>query len=237
MSLSASWQDTGLTAPLEARRSALRAARRHSRRVRVLRILLPVVALMGIGALFALTQLGLPLALDLSNARLSITPNAVIMEHPNFTGFAGEGREYSVSAARAVQSLANPDRVQLEAISATIDIADQGVTSVAAGSGKYDHAAGTLRLEGDVTLDSSQGYGLRMREVDIDFNAGTMRSDKPVTVIYADSEIVAERLLASDNGKRIRFEGGVHTTIMPPKRAAAETPAAAAPAAPAKVEE
>ncbi len=58
-----------------------------------------------------------------------------------------------------------------------------------------------------------------MTDADIDFNAGTMRSDNPVTVIYADGEITGQRFRATEGGKRILFEGGVSTTIMPPKRA------------------
>ena len=94
MSLSASWQDSEMRAPSAARQNAFNAARRHSRRVRLLRILLPAMGVAGIAAIFALTRLGLPLDLDLSAARLSITPNAVIMEHPNLTGFDGERREW-----------------------------------------------------------------------------------------------------------------------------------------------
>jgi lipopolysaccharide export system protein LptC len=143
------------------------------------------------------------------------------MEQPHLTGFDGEQREYSIAAERAVQSLTNPDQVRLEAIKATIEVADQGVTAITAGSGHYDHAARKLRLEGKVSVDSAEGYGLRMSDVDIDFVGGTMQSANPVTVFYADAEITGQRFSATERGRRILFEGGVRTTIMPPKRNAA----------------
>jgi lipopolysaccharide export system protein LptC len=229
MSFSASWQDGGTRGRSLARGKAFDAARRHSRRVRLLRVLLPVAGVAAVAGFFVLTRLGLPTALDLSAARLSITPNAVIMEHPNISGFDGEQREYSVVAARAIQPLANPDQVRLEAIEATIT-AGQGDTVVTAGSGSYDHGARTLRLEGNIAVNSAEGYALRMTDADLDFVAGTMRSANAVTVIYADSETTAQRFLATDGGKHIRFEGGVRTTIIPPKR---ETE----PGAPAKAAE
>lgn len=223
MSFSASWQDSGAPGPAAARGKAVVAARRHSRYVRILRVLLPLVGLAAVGVFFVLTQLGLPGALDLSAARLSITPNAVIMERPNITGFDGEHREYSVVAERAIQPLLTPDQVRLEAIEARLVAAGDGATTVTAESGDYDHTARTLRLEGAITVDSDQGLALRMKDADIDFNAATMRSDHPVTVIYADGETVGQRFRATDGGKRIRFEGGVRTTIMPPKREDAPT--------------
>ncbi len=220
MSLSASWHETQpvpQTAPAGARARAFVAARRHSRLVRILRIVLPATGLAAIAALIALTQFGLPLDIDLSAARLSVTPNAVIMESPNLTGFDSGRREYSVAAERAIQSLTNPNQVRLEAIKATV-AGDDGATIVTAATGEYDHAARTLRLEGDVTVDSAEGYGLRMLDVNVDFLAGSMQTDSPVTVTYEDSEITSQRFRATDGGRHLLFDGGVRTTIMPPKR-------------------
>ena len=217
MSFSASLQDIGAAAS-SARQRAFRAARRRSRTVRVLRILLPAIGVAAIVAFVALTRLGLPIALDLSNARLSITPNAIIMEHPNLTGFDAEQRAFSIAAERAVQSLSNPNQVRLEAIKAKITAAGHGSTTIAAEAGYYDHSKRTLRLEGDIVVDSAEGYALRMADVDIDFLAGTMQSAAPVTVIYNDSELTGQRFSASGSGKRIVLDGGVRTTIMPPKR-------------------
>lgn len=226
MSLSASWQDDG-SAATAARRKAFAAARRHSRGVRLLRILLPAMGLAAVVALFALTHLGLPIPLDLSTARLSVTPNGVVMEHPNLTGFDSDQREYSIAAERAIQSLANPDQVSLEAIKATIKAAT-GATVITAGEGHYDHGGRTLRLDGDIAVESAEGYALRMTDVDIDFQAGTLRSTGPVSVKYADSELNAERVQVTEGGERILFDGGVSATFMPPKRDAAAEEAAKA---------
>lgn len=228
MTYPASWQDAGAPLSTAARRKAFAAALRHSRTVRWLRILLPLAGVVGVAAFFVLTQLGLPIALDLSAARLSVTPNAVIMEQPNLSGFDADGHEYSVRADRAIQPLTTPDRVRLEAIRATLAAAGQGTTTVSADSGQYDHRDRTLRLEGSIAVQSSEGYALRMTDVDIDFRAGSMQSGNPVTVTYADSEITGQRFLATDGGRRLLFDGGVRTVVIPPKRDAAAKPAQAA---------
>ena len=218
MAFPVSLEDAGSLAPSAARLQAFRAARRHSRRVRVLRVFLPAAGVGAIAGLFALTQLGLPLPLGLAALRLIITPDAVIMENPKLTGFDGSDREYSVAAARAVQPMATVDQLDLETIEATINVVGQGITTITAGSGFYDHGARTLRLEGGIAVNAEAGYALRMEDADIDFLAGTMHSGKPVRVIYADSEITSERFSVTDGGGRLLFEGRVRTTIMPPKR-------------------
>jgi lipopolysaccharide export system protein LptC len=228
MTYPAAWQDAGAPVSSTARRKAFAAALRHSRTVRWLRILLPLAGAIGVAAFFVLTQLGLPIALDLSAARLSVTPNAVIMEQPNISGFDGDGHEYTVRADRAIQPLATPDRVRLETIRATLSAPGQGPTTVSADSGQYDHQKRTLRLEGGIAVHSAEGYALHMTDVDIDFRAGSMRSSNPVTVTYADGEITGQRFLATDGGRRLLFDGGVRTVVMPPKRDAAAEPAQAA---------
>ncbi len=228
MTVSASWQDAG---PLSlrasrgrGRRQAFAAARRHSRRVRWLRFLLPLLGLSAIGVFFILTQISLPGDLDLGAARLSVTRNSIIMENPRLTGFDRDGREYSVAADRAIQALASPDQVRLEAIDARVAAAGHGAATITAEAGDYDHGQSTLTLHGDIVVDSAEGYALRMRDAHIDFKAGTLTSPNPVTVGYRGSEITGQRFGASGGGNVLLFEGGVRTILMPPKRT--ETPAA-----------
>src|SRR5688500_12979918 len=112
MAHSASWQDVAAlpsnSAERQRRQRAFQAARRHSRLVRRLRVLLPVVGLIVVLAFIAVTRLALPEELDLSVARLSVTRNSIIMENPLLTGFDADERSYSLSADRAVQALTNP---------------------------------------------------------------------------------------------------------------------------------
>ena len=223
MVLTASWQDAGprssrATGGKARRRQAFAAARRHSRLVRVLRILLPVLGAAAIIGFVVLTRFSLPGELDLSSARLSVTRNSIIMDHPRLTGFDADGREYSVEADRAIQALTNPNQVRLEVISAKIVTISHGATTISAAFGEYDHGKSTLSLEGDIAVDSAEGYALRMEDAEIDFRNGTMISPNPVTVGYQDSEITGRELSVTDGGKVLVFEGGVRTLLMPPRR-------------------
>jgi lipopolysaccharide export system protein LptC len=200
------------------RQQIFAAARRHSRLVRRMRVLLPVAGLAIVVGLALFTRIGLPGDLDLSAARLSVTRNSIIMDNPHITGFDEDKREYTVSADRAVQPLLNPQKVRLEAINAKVTVADQGTATIAAESGDYDNTTGKLVLNGAIAMNSSQGYVLGMTGADIDLKTGTMSSQSPVSVGYQDSSTTGNSLSVTEGGNRIVLEGGVRTTLMPPRR-------------------
>jgi lipopolysaccharide export system protein LptC len=231
MDFSTSWQQPAFPTghvDREERRSAFRAASRHSRLVRVLRVLLPAAAALIVVGFIVVTRFALPGDLDLSVARLSVTRNSIIMDNPHLTGFDADKREYSVSADRAIQALSNPDAVRLEEITATVKLQGQGTATITAESGDYDNKESTLKLYGGIAVDSSQGYALRMSDADIDLSAGTMLSANPVTISYQDSKTVGRSISVTKGGQVIVLDGDVSTTLMPPKRETA--PDSAAPA-------
>jgi len=221
MAITASWQSA---AARDARLGVFATARRHTRVVRVLRVLLPLLGV-GIVAGFAVaTQLRLPAGLDLDAARLSVTRNSIIMDRPHLTGFDRNHREYSVAATRAIQPFSNPGQVRLEDLEAKIESATGTVTTITAEAGDYDHNKRTLQLFGTIAADSAEGYTLRLTDADIDLDAGTLVTENPVVVGYGDSQVSGKRLSVGEGGKVIVLEGDVKTILMPPKRAAAAAP-------------
>jgi lipopolysaccharide export system protein LptC len=230
MAISASWQDVGAPKRLEPARAtrsrAFLAARRHTRLVRILRVLLPAAACVAVAGFFVKVDFGLPGDLDLSAATLSVTRNSIIMDHPHVTGFAGDGREYSLSADRAIQPLNNPGQVRLETIEAKITTAEGTTTSVTAEAGDYDHQKSAITLLGPIRVDSADGYNLNMTDAEVDFHAGTLATDNRISIGYAESEIAGDRLSVGDGGKHVVIEGRVRTVLMPPKRQAPAPPSA-----------
>ena len=224
MALSAGWQDTGadVHAPAgrSARRRAFALARRHSRRVGVMRLLLPVAGLLAVAGFLVKAHLGLPGNIDLSAASLSVTRNSIIMDHPHVTGFGSDQRGYSLSASRAIQPLTTPEQVRLEDILAKVTAAGHGETNITAEAGEYDHQKSTLQLLGPIAVDSAEGYRLRMTDAHVDFGAGTLATDNPVSIGYGDSQITGERMSVSSGGKSVIVEGNVRTVLTPPKRSA-----------------
>jgi lipopolysaccharide export system protein LptC len=225
MVLSASWA----VAPSDngTRRRVFAAVRRHSRQVRFLRIFLPLAGLAAVAGFVVVTHFAMPAGADLAAASMSVTRNSIIMDQPHLTGYDRHHREYSLAATRAIQPLLNPQQVRLEEIKAKVINASGSTTTINAEAGDYDHAKNRLKLLGAIAVDSAEGYLLRMNDAEVDFSAGTMVSDNPVSVAYGDSSISGKNLSISDGGKTILIVGDVRTWLMPPKRqpaTAAATP-------------
>jgi lipopolysaccharide export system protein LptC len=226
MALTASFE--AATIGRRARRKAFARARRHSRLVKALRVLLPLLSVGTIAAFIVVTKFALPAGLDLDAARLSVTRNSIIMDRPQLTGFDRSHRAYSIHASRAIQPLSNPGQVRLEDIEATLESSKGGMTRITSEAGDYDHTKKTIKLLGEVAADSADGYTLRLTDGDIDLTAGTFVTENPVTVGYGESRLTGDRLSVSEGGKVIVIEGNVKTLLMPPKReASAATPAPA----------
>ena len=201
-----------------AREAAFRAARRHTVLVRILRVALPVGALLLLSAFFLSAKLTLPEGFDYSIAKTTIGRNGITMEKPSVTGTDGANRRYVLSADRAVQKITEPEKVHLDNIRAQITIPERGTVEVTAASGDYDNGAGTLRLSGGVTARSPDGYIVQLGDADFDFSGRLMTTENRVEIVIQDSSTTGDRMRASHGGKVLILEGNVRTVLMPPNR-------------------
>ncbi len=197
-------------------------AQRHSRRVRFLKLALPLggvlASLIIIGAWIA-SQFALP-SIDPGEAR--IMDGKLVMNNPRIAGTDSQDRPYSLTAVRAVQDAQRPTRVTLEQISGNLAIDDANSADVTAGVGVYDSIDKTLELTGNVAVDTKDGMALRLEGASIDIGAGTLSTDKAVSIDTGRAKITANSLTVSDKGKKIVFENKVRMTILPidPEQAA-----------------
>src|SRR5262249_54740638 len=104
---------------------AYRAAIRHSRRVRILRIAIPVIVVIGVAGGTLVTALLNPLRIlsklpvDLGSVVVSGTK--IMMQQPRIAGFTKDNRRYDLTAQAAGQDLSKPDFVELQGINATME--------------------------------------------------------------------------------------------------------------------
>jgi lipopolysaccharide export system protein LptC len=204
-------------------------AARHSRHVRVLRILLPTVAVLSIVGFFAVMSWdgddeGLP-ALNLSG--INFEDREITMDKPHISGFDGTKRAYEIHAAKATQALGNAKVVTLETIEAKFALGDNGRANLEAVAGIYDGDSQMLKLMDGIELETTNGYRAELREADIDVEAGNVASDTGVLIEGKEGRITADSIEVLDRGKHVFFRGNVKVVYSPP-----ETPEKSAPAAP-----
>ncbi|HWJ99230.1 MAG TPA: LPS export ABC transporter periplasmic protein LptC [Xanthobacteraceae bacterium] len=198
---------------LRRRERAFRDATRHSRRVHLLRRVLPVLA--GIAAILTFLWLWFdPLRyvreLPVQVGALKISGSKLTMEAPKLTGFSKDGQPYSITATSAAQDLTKTSIIELAGIIGKFTSEERGETVLEAKSGMYDAKDEKMRLFGDVHIRSEQGgYTGVLRDVVGEPKKGQMVSEHPVHVTFTDGNLRSDRVEVFDHGKVAIFEGNV----------------------------
>jgi lipopolysaccharide export system protein LptC len=196
-----------------------RAALRHSRYVRWLRLSVPAgiaaVLLMVVVANYMPPIGGFRLPGELG--KLVIKGTKITMQQPRLTGFTNDSRSYEFTANAAAQDITKPDFVELHEPHAKIEMQDKSTVTMSALSGVYNMKTEMLTLNDDINLVSSIGYEGRLSEALVDVRKGSVVSEKPVWVKLLNGFLNAQRLEVVDNGAVVRFGGGVAMTLLPDK--------------------
>ena len=214
---------------------AFRAARRHSRVVRSLRIAVPAAVALVAVVVFLVTYfnpLRMLAKLPINIGDLVVSGTKITMEKPHLAGFTRDSRGYELSADAAAQDLTKPDIVELHNIRAKVEMQNQSTLQMTAVIGIYNSKAETLELDRDINLSSSTGYAGHLSEALVDIRKGHVVSNKPVQVKLLQGTLDANRLEIVNSGELVRFDGGVNMMLM--LNEAASGPTGAAAPAPAK---
>src|SRR5438128_1989572 len=103
-------------------------AARHSKRVRFLRRAIPVIVLLALGAILAVSIFNpfrMLLNLPLSVGNLVVSGTKITMEAPRLAGYTPDQRAYELSAHAAVQDVTDPTKVELQILHAKIEMEDK----------------------------------------------------------------------------------------------------------------
>jgi lipopolysaccharide export system protein LptC len=196
---------------------AFRAARRHSRLVRVLRVAVPATVVLGAVAVVLITyfnplrMLG-KLPVDVGN--LVVSGTKITMEQPRLSGFTRDARAYEFTADAAAQDMTKPDIIELKNIHAKVQMQDKSTVVMSALTGVYDSKADTIKLDRDITLNSTSGYRGRLSEAMVDIRKGDVVSNHPVVLNMLQGTLNAKGLQIVNSGDLVRFEGGVVMDLM-----------------------
>jgi lipopolysaccharide export system protein LptC len=217
-----------------------RAAARHSRFVRVLRFAIPA-SIAAIAAVILVATFFHPFHLPvfpIDPGKISLSGTKVVMELPRLHGFTSDSRPYELTARAAAQDLTKPDVLELKEISAVVELKDGQHVTIKSLSGIYDTKGEMLRLNEQITLNSTSGYEGHLSEATVNVTSGNILSESPVELKLPNGLLNANRMEVMENGTLIIFGGGVEMTLTPDQVRPAEQDAApvasAPPSAPAR---
>lgn len=209
------------------RTAAFRAARRHTRIVRTLRIALPASALL-ISVVYAvgvmqeagwganLPQLIVP----------RIIPENLAMRNPRYEGFNDDGGAYVVTAKSAAQVLTNFNLIKLETISGEFTDARKSVTHLNATRGTFDNKANRLELFDGIEINGDSGLKATLSKATVMTKDGTVVSKEPVRVEMPTGTINSEQMTYRNKSREMTFVGSVRTHLKPRAKPAGAAAAA-----------
>lgn len=198
-------------------------AMRHSRRVRRMRLAVPVVvaaAMLVIVGLSIFNPFRILAKLPIDLTKLAVSGTRITMDQPHLAGFTPDQRPYELWAKAAVQDVTNPNNVELQELRAKVQMEDKSSVSMEARRGLFDTKTQLLMLKENILLQSTTGYEARLTQAAVDLGGGTVSSDEPVAVKLLNGTLDAKRLRITENGALVRFDGGVSMILIPDQPAA-----------------
>jgi lipopolysaccharide export system protein LptC len=222
-SLAAATQVQGEESRLDARFGRLdsdqvfRAAVRHSRLIRMLRVAVPAgvatAVVLGVAITVLLKPLRVLTGVPMDIGTLVVSGTKIMMQ-PRLAGFTRDNRRYNMVAQAAAQDMTKPDMVELHGIHATMEMKDNVTFETTAKGGSFNSKTEQLTLNQNIVVTSSSGYQAFLNEAVVDVRGSRIVSEKPVEVKTATWTINANRMEVADSGDLMRFERGVSVTLL-----------------------
>ncbi|VAW02517.1 hypothetical protein MNBD_ALPHA05-2549 [hydrothermal vent metagenome] len=204
--------------PTRARTTGQSAAAR-SRLIKRLRVALPTLAVILIGAFIFNTQSNQVDDAFLQDFEdIAAATDELRMANPRFAGVDGGGNPFEITALSAKQDPARQDVVELDRPRAIQGAADEK-TTVTAQHGVYQSDANILELTDGVRVEHELAAGtfvLRAPGATVQIKDQTVASNAGVGGEGPDGETLkADRMMVFNAEKRIVFEGNVSMRIYP----------------------
>jgi len=183
---------------------------RHTRRVRLLRWLLPAIVVIGAGAYLlsvSIPDIDLPIEFD----SVTIDGEGVVIERPQLADYQADGEPYTLSAARAIQRNDNPNQLILEEVVAEYVLDNGARAEFFAPAGEYNSSTTLMALSGGVEMSIGDSVTLSLETVTVDVPNGTISTDRPFRLAAGNLLLTGNDLMMTDSD--LTIGGGVHTEI------------------------
>jgi lipopolysaccharide export system protein LptC len=191
---------------------------KHRRHVTLLRILLPMAAL-----LLAALVITWPQLQNRDRSGFYLTPTRanpkdveqLTMVNPRFVGLDSKQQPYTVTARSATQERAGADMILLDHPQADILLDNGAWVTVTGRSGRYGQKAQILDLEGDINLFHDTGYEFHTEQAQVDLANDTINGDVAVNGHGPGGVIDAQGFMILDRGQTVIFTGNSKLHLNP----------------------
>lgn len=188
---------------------------RHDKFVALLQFVLPV----GIGVLAAFLVMaplfmGGDVSFVLDKNKVDVAQERMKLEAARYRGQDAKGQAFTLNAASAVQRSSAEPIVQLDKLSAGLDMRE-GPAKITAPSGLYDMRNEQVKIDGPIAFSAADGYRLGTTGATVDLKTRKIQSDGAVQGSTPMGTFSANRLSADLEGRVVRLEGNARLRIVP----------------------
>jgi lipopolysaccharide export system protein LptC len=196
----------------DGRREELQRWRRRSRAIHFWRRALPGV-IVGVVALLALWIGGRSVMIKFTTPPKPPPATGLRMVNPRFYGRDKSNNAFVLGASEAARDSAGSKSVVLSAPHVTLG-GGEDTTRVRADRGVYREDQRQLSLEGQVQINSSNGYAFSTPNAVVDTTKGAVEGESGIQGEGPLGHIAASSYGVYDRGKRIVMKGDVHAHIV-----------------------
>ncbi|MCH9764484.1 MAG: LPS export ABC transporter periplasmic protein LptC [Alphaproteobacteria bacterium] len=198
-------------------------ARRHTKHVRILRLVLPVVTIIITGLYVASVLKTSGIGSGLAQIALPrILPTDLSMHNPHYEGYSEDGSMYKVAAATASPNLKNTNIITLNDITAELIDAQKQKTNLTATRGVFDSKASILELYDAIDIVGQNGLKAKLTQATVNSKTNVITSDNPVVVEFPAGSVQSQKLTIKQKQKHVTFSNNVKANLKPPPKPAAE---------------
>lgn len=185
-------------------------ARAHSRFVRFLRVLLPLIM---VGVIGALAGLVIAHAVRRHAAAHQDAATPIRMTNPHFFGRDNQGRAFTLGARQAARDAAALQVVLLDFPNLILDVGGPHPSNLSADSGIYHEDTRMLFLRGHVRGANATGARFATDNAVINTRTGSVVGPGALGAENGQGSVTSNSYDVLNKGETVIFKGGVHARL------------------------
>ena len=149
----------------------------------------------------------------LDKKKVQSAPERMKVETARYTGTDEKGRQFVMTANRAIQRSSDTPLVDIRGMLAKLQL-DRGPLLIAADQGRYNIDTQRVAIAGPVKVAGTEGFSLNTSDVNVDLKQRQLASQGPVQARMRLGEFRANHLKADLASHTVVLDGGARLKIV-----------------------
>ena len=150
----------------------------------------------------------------LDKNKVEVAKERLRLQTARYRGEDNERRPFTLTAGSAVQRSASEQVVQLNALSAELQMPD-GPATLVADKGHYDMTSEQVKVDGPVHFTAANGYKIDTQDATVDLKTRKLQSGGAVTGTVPQGNFSAQSMKADLNTHVVTLDGNARLRIVP----------------------